>query len=606
MGSLDYAVMIAAGCLGLVPSLVALMARYELRIRRLKNLLEVYRQFGREQRLPPDPVGGQARATTVTVQQPDPERNAGDNTPAPADEAMGVAKAQGTLARKEQNEEDRNLAEYDASRPRFSLNPLVEFVKTKYTADLKPIEDEKILKDPIRELPVHIQNARKVSALSNRNLFAGAVVFGISSSVAFYAFLKALLSNFTTIFPTCFVDFCNAGNSNSVLVIGSVVFVGGYIAAMRLIIQAVTSFDLTGYTFVRQGAEVLFSVLLGMIIFTAFPYPMQTFGKIMLADDTVQTLAVAEKAKRDAAVTAYRQKCSQPQESGSGAGAAKSANPTSPAECALLRADLDAADNKKIPWYWFVLAVVFGLIPTSSSRYLLTKVQDFFNWTKTTDERFAKITRVTPVDILDGIDFETRYRLEECGLRDVQNLACANPVMLAVESPFSLNELIDWIGQAQLCHLVGLERYMLLREYNVRTIFDLERAIDSKNGPDSFDVVYGSILLSPTEAMKTAAETTGIKFLIGDAAGAKHVSLEEFTTWAYGKISMGGGVPPAALAQAGAPAPRIPMSEAIEHMMRWISDDLHVRRLRRLWIDIEYALGPDSAFLGDSRRREER
>ena len=501
------------------------------------------------------------------------------------------------LAREEQNEEARELSEYDASRPRFSLNPLVEFVKTKYTADLKTIKDEEVLKDPTKELPVHIENARKVSAFSNPNLLAGAIVFGLSASVAFYAFLNALLSNFTTIFPTCFVGICNAGNSNSVLVIGSVVFVGGYIAAMRLIIQAVTSFDLTGYTFVRQGAEVLFSVLLGMIIFTAFPYPMQTFGKIMLSDDTVQTLALAEKEKRDAAVTAYRQKCPPPQD-----GATKPANPPFPAECQRLFADMDAADNKKIPWYWFVLAVVFGLVPTSSSRYLLSKVQDFFNWTKTTDERFAKIARVTPVDILDGIDFETRYRLEECGLRDVQNLACANPVMLAVESPFNLNELIDWIGQAQLCHLVGLERYMLLREYSVRTIFDLERAIDSSNGPDSFDVVYGSILLSPTEAMKTAAETTKIKFLIEEGSGAKQVSLDEFSTWAYDKISQGGA--PAAPGAAAAPT-RSPMSEAVEHMMRWISDDLHVRRLRRLWIDIEYALGPESAYLSDSRRRDE-
>lgn len=603
MGKWDYAVIVAAGCLGLVPSLVALGARYELRIRRLKSLLEVYRQFGRPRRRESDLRLGQPAAKQDANRPPVPEIDVANAAAAAAGQPAGPAPDEAAMAREE---EERSNLEY-STRPRLSLNPLVELVKTKYTADLPAIEDEEALKDATKELPLHIKNARKVSALSNRNLLAGALVFGVSSSVAFYAFLNALLSNFATIFPCSFVGICNAGNSNNVLVIGSVVFVGGYIAAMRLIIQAVTSFDLTGYTFVRQGAEVLFSVLLGMIIFTAFPYPMQTFGKIMLADDTVQTLALAEKEKRDTAVANYKQKCAPSQESGNGT--SKPASQASAAECQRLLAELDAADNKKIPWYWFVLAVVFGLVPTSSSRYLLNKVQDFFNWSKTTDERFAKITRVTPVDILDGIDFETRYRLEECGLRDVQNLACANPVMLAVESPFNLNELIDWIGQAQLCHLVGLERYMLLREYNVRTIFDLERAIDSRNAPDSFDVVYGSILLSPTDAMKSAAETTKIKFLIGDATGAKHVSLEEFTTWAYGKISQGAGAAVPVNPQPGnaaAAPPRAPMSEAVEHMMRWISDDLHVRRLRRLWLDIEFALGSDSAFLSDSRRREER
>ena len=626
MSKWDYAVMIVAGCLGLVPSLVALLARYELRIRRLKSLLEVYRQFGRPRRLRTAPTSTAQDAPAAPVPSPAPMGNPGDAAVAAADDAAPAEipadvhpqipaevppqvpaevspRVPAAMAREKQDGEGHEYFQLDPSVARFTLNPLVEFVKAKYTADLDSVGDAEAWKDPTKELPLLIKNARKVSKFSNSNLLLGAVVFGISSSVAFYAFLNALLSNFTTIFPSCFVEICNAGNGNSVLVIGTIVFVGGYIAAMRLIIQAVTSFDLTGYTFVRQGAEVLFSVLLGMIIFTAFPYPMQTFGKIMLADDTVQTLAVAEKQKRDAAVADYRQKC-PPQSSANDK--EKPANQLPPAECQRLLANLDAADNKKIPWYWFVLAVVFGLVPTSSSRYLLNKVQDFFNWTKTTDERFTKITRVTPVDILDGIDFETRYRLEECGLRDVQNLACANPVMLAVESPFNLNELIDWIGQAQLCHLVGLERYMLLREYNVRTIFDLERAIDSGNAPDSFDVVYGSILLSPTEAMKTAAETTRIKFLIGEGQSAKQVSLEEFATWAYGKISQSGGAAAANAGgadAAGAQPGRSPMSEAIEHMMRWISDDLHVRRLRRLWLDIEFALGEDSAFLSDSRRK---
>ncbi len=580
---------IAAVGLGLVPCLFALLVRRELRLRRLKSLLEVYRQFEGQE-------GSQDASVALAL-----DGSAGtQTTPVEGAQTQGRSNASN----------DREDESY--------LNPLIEYVRSKYTADLPTLRDQTEEDDgaasqrdntlrgktppksnPRKELEGHIRNANSWRAFWNGSIFLGVLLFGVSSSLGFYGFLNALLSNFQTVFPSC-IALCNEiGSGHQILVIGSIVFIGGYIAAMRLIIQAVTSFDLTGYTFVRQGGEVLFSVLLGMLIFTAFPDPMQSFGKVMLTNDAIADLALAEREKRTKAQELYDTGCkSKDDQQGGG-----QAN----LNCERLQEQINGSPKKTIPWYWFVLAVVFGLVPTSSTRYLLKKAQDVFRWNKTTDERFAEITRITPLDILDGIDFETRYRLEECGLRDVQNLACANPIMLAVESPFNINELIDWIGQAQLCHIVGVERYMLLREYNVRTIFDLERAIDSKNSPETFDVIYGSILLSPTEAMKSAAETTGIKFLVHDGKSVKHVGLEEFTSWAYGKIVEA----PPRIEDFIGPLPAQPpypvsgMSHAVEHMMFWISDDLHVRRLRRLWIDIEKALKPDSAYFSDSRRREE-
>ena len=557
----NWSIVAFALALGLIPSLVALFARYELRIRRLKALLEVYRQFGE----------------------------------APSEQGVN------------------STTDDEAGGP--FMNPVVEFVKNKYTADLPSIilDKEKFARltnkpeaefesaspaeKATAELQLHIENAEHLRLVRNWRLIVGALAFGLASSVGFYGFLVALLTNFRSVLPSCAKTYCLTGVDQPVLVIGAIVFVGGYVAAMRLIIQAVTLFDLTGYSFVRQGGEVLFSVLLGMLIYKAFPDPLHAFGRIMIANDTAIELAQVEKDARAKAMASY-QTCLQNQSD-----AGKRELPGSPA-CSRILDQAPAGANREIAWYWIMLAAVFGLVPASSSRYLLMKAQGIFRWTKTTDERFADIARVTPVDILDGIDFETRYRLEECGLRDVQNLACANPVMLAVESPYNLHEIIDWIGQAQLCHIVGLERYMLLREYNVRTIFDLERAIDSENSPNTFDTVYGSILLSPTDAMKTAAETTKIKFLIDDGKAVKHVSLEEFTSWAYERISRPGASTDSGNASSSAgslPA----MSQAIEHMVYWISDDLHVRRLRRLWIDIEHALRPDSAYFSDSRRRRQ-
>lgn len=316
--------------------------------------------------------------------------------------------------------------------------------------------------------------------------------------------------------------------AENVMTVATITFIGAYLSSLRYLVQALAVFDLNGYTLIRQAAMIVISVLASAALYRALPDL-----------SAVVSLAGIE---------------------------------TTPSV-------------KDLPPGWMLLALAFGLLPGSVLQFVLVKIGSQINWIKQSDNRFIEWTRVVPLDAIDGIDFFTRFRLEECGISDVQSLATYNPIMLHIETPFGIYQTVDWIAQAQLCCVVGLDRFLLLRQFNVRTIFDLERALkqnrnddteDDTKAIDAFDRIYAAVLLAPTGPMKNVQEASTAMFLIPGADGQiKEVNAREFSMWALTTIS----------------ETKEMSSRAIEHLMDWIGDDLHVRRLRRLWNEISSRLG---------------
>jgi hypothetical protein len=290
----------------------------------------------------------------------------------------------------------------------------------------------------------------------------------------------------------------------NVLTVASMAVAGAYFFTLRLFLRAVAVFDLSPLTFLRAFAHIVLSVTLAVAIYRAVSGIWEN-----------------------------------------GPVGADSALPV----------------TEGLNGVWLMVAFALGFIPDSALQYVLQKSGLTFKRRYTELEGHSKLV---PLTVLDGIDHFVAFRLEESNIYDVQNLATFNPIMLHVESPYGIYQSVDWIGQAQLCTAVGPERFLLLKTLNIRTIFDLERALlgGDGNAPDA-DVqkTVASALL-----VNTARDTNmRNEFNLGDAL-------------------MPGGVQGPSLA-------------AIAALAGVMLDDLHVHRLRQVWRRIREKL-PDPQAIG--------
>ncbi len=311
------------------------------------------------------------------------------------------------------------------------------------------------------------------------------------------------------------------------IAIGSLAFAGAYLYSVRLFFKSLVAHSPFAIALLRAFAHMLFAVMLAVMIWRVVP-------------DAEPLTKVAAKVQ-NSIVSGNKVTARPSQEEAREPG---------------------LATEGQISKLWLMLALAIGFVPDYAFSWLLQRAHLTFN------RRYsgmAKHSALIPLTVIDGIDFAKAFRMEEGNIVSVQNLAAANPVMLHVETPYCIFLIMDWIAQAQLCAATGPERFFLFRKINIRTIFDLERAVLDPSSPVGLKQIVGAILLANDGAKTSLSRDFGVRPL--DMA---HRDFDKaLASWVN--------------------------VEVIEHIVRVIMDSLHIHHFRQLWRDIEESLPPANA-----------
>jgi hypothetical protein len=272
-------------------------------------------------------------------------------------------------------------------------------------------------------------------------------------------------------------------------------FLGGYLFTLRTLLRAVMNFELSPITWLRAAVHLLSGSIVALLLY-------RTLGGTPYLSDVLQ---------------------------------------------------ITADPNSSPLRLWLAVAFIAGYVPDFGLSTLLRYLH--ITYLKNVDDAVMKSVAIIPIEIVDGIDYDVRYRLEETNIVDIQNLATYNPILLFVETPYGLYEAFDWVLQAQLCLAVGPKTFLELKKYKVRTIFDLEKAVTG-DGSDGLARMIGALLYADADPQ--------VRKFIAAAPADPNATAE-------------------------------PDPGSVRRAIEVMGDNLHTRRLRQLWSVIYSQLTPAGA-----------
>lgn len=224
-------------------------------------------------------------------------------------------------------------------------------------------------------------------------------------------------------------------------------FLTAYIWAIWQLFQRMVTRDVTVYAFHVITVRVVTTAILSLILYQAISEPPPP------GPAARETLIEEEAARIDEE--------------------AASPAPEPPAGIALAEQAADVLDDSlEARSFKFdsmiLLAVAIGFFPETVLRWLANLARRFVF-------RTGRLSSYFDLEKLEGVDTITRARLAETGIIDATHLAASNPVTLALRTPFTIQQIVDWIGQAQLLVLVKTVEFNRLRDSGIRTSYQFYR-----------------------------------------------------------------------------------------------------------------------------------